>query len=819
MKALTREKFNSTRDWSSFYNDLQTEGNVPDASCSNVGENNAIFRGMYQNLSTIQDSIRKSGYTPDMITIYADVLVIPDFTAWLLHSGSLVIYARRIEVEGSAKLLIDYQLNNPRLVLFAVEITGTLTVLTSKSSTEQPVIFKITQDNIVPGISIGIADGVPFSQQIQLKQGIAFVLPDDMQLYLNNAFIFGSLLYDQEPKLALSIFLWVKGWAAQTKQFEDLFYRSSSLATLLSSQINAKANGAVFVPYLTAKVYTSLAKAYGDYAAKYESDYMQLSTQQKLTDENIAMAKTMVANAESEISYVKELLILAEDNYNKAVNSAEKAQVNFNDQQRVVDGCAAEFKEIGIPDYERKQVIEAIVSISLEVVSFGGAIAGMFAGDESKGGVAAKDTIEAIKKIAKAAGTTVEVTEKANKLAEVMSTLKKLIEDLEKVFKFAKAIKEVAEKLSSAGEQMDIIQEMNNVSTDSDLSSTDAWDIFKLRADNVLQESVKKEIKFAAEYKEALDILVIYGETLATSQLAVVTTGQEVASVIFQQQYAKQKQENLQKMVDKLKEGEKPLLAMMQQFYQKYLDSKSSLFSALKFYEASYFYWALRHSSVQPKIVDKVSNLTAGIDDITKITMDSTTALEQFNPPPQVMQNVLYEVTDSSILQKLQITGETTWVVPLDDKEFRGFNRVRLNTIRIWLEGISFDSDKNTVQIMITTAGNYRDIYNKTNYQFNSKQLTRMFEYRVTDQGQKQDWEFEDGKLGLVELDGKVDQEVAYAYFQPTPFSEWSISLLKNNPGVDYSNVSKITMYFEGTAIGSTAKARDFLTNNNKKND
>ncbi len=813
MKSTKQKEFGTARDWSSFYTDLQNKGNIPDASCSKVDENNAVFRGMYQDLSTIKDSIRKSGFQPAMTAIYADVLVIPDLTNWKLQSGYLLIYARRIEVAANAKILIDYKQNNPRMVLYAVEMTGTLTVSVSKSSSEQPVIYNIKQENVIPGISIEIVDGKPFSRKLQLKQGIAFQLPDDVQLYLNNAFIFGALLYDQEPGLALSIFLWVKGWAGQSKQFEELFYRSCNLATLLNSQINAKANGAVFVPSLTAGVYTSLAKAFGDYAAKYESDYMQLSTQKILTDENIALAKTMVANAESEVIYVNALLSQANDNYDKVVSSADKAQQNFNDQQIAVENVASQFENIGIPDYEREQTIKEIVSLVEAVVTFGTAIAGICEGKGSEAAGTAEKVIKDVETVSKTVTTTTEVVKTAEKLAKAMTKLKKVVEALQKTYELAKSIKEVADNISSASEQMEVIQQLSDTTGDADLTTTDGWDVFKIQVDNVLQDPVDKKIGYASGYKEAMDILVVYGKSLASSQLTVISAGQEAASVIFQQQYAKQKQENLQKMVDELKEGEKPLLAMMQQFYQKYLDGKSSLFSALKYYEASYFYWALRQSSVQPHIVDPVSNLTAGIEDITKITMDSTTALEQFDPPPQVMQNILYEVTDSSILQKLQTTGKTTWVLPLNDKEFRRLNRVRLNIIRVWLEGISFETNKNAVQIMITTAGNYRDTYNKTDYQFSSKQLTRMFEYRVTSQGQKQDWEFDDGKLGLVEIDGKVDQEVAYAYFQPTPFSEWSISLLENNPGVNYSKVSKITMYFEGTAIGSRVTERDTLTN------
>jgi hypothetical protein len=140
----------------------------------------------------------------------------------------------------------------------------------------------------------------------------------------------------------------------------------------------------------------------------------------------------------------------------------------------------------------------------------------------------------------------------------------------------------------------------------------------------------------------------------------------------------------------------------------------------------------------------------------------------------------------------------------MDDPEFEGLNRVRLSTIRVWLEGISLKPHSDSVYINITTAGNYLDRYNSQNYQFSSKELKRAFKYRIADKGQNPDWKFDNDTFGFVQIDGSVDKEVAYAYFQPTPFSEWSISLTSNNTGVDFSKVSKITMYFEGSAIGST---------------
>jgi hypothetical protein len=799
-------------DWATFYTDLQAKGNVPDAACALITPQSAVFRGMYQDLAVIKESIRQSGTTPVLTTIYADVLAVPAFTNWLLESTGLVIYARRVEIAGSATVLLDYQQSTTaQVVVFASEVVGTLTVSASKNLQEPPVLFSLTQANVAPGMTVSCPQGVPTAQVLQLAQGFGMQPAADMQLYLTNGFIFGSLLYDQQPALALAIFLWVKGWAAQSPQLEELFYRSTSLAALLNAQVNAAANGATFVPYLTANVYTTLAEAFAADAAKYEADYQHLSTQKVFTDTEIALAKTMVANSQSEVAYVSALLQQANDNYTNAQAAATKAQRNFSTQQLAVTSVAANFQQIGIPDYEREQIIKAVVSLVTAVVTFGAGIAAMAMGDEAAAPAVAEGAVSGAEAVAQAASTGAELAKTASSLATTMAKLKKLVETLQKVYELAQAVKEVADNLSTATDQMQVVQAMQDTTDGADLSAADGWAVYKLQVDNVLQDSVDKGISYAADYREALDILVIYGQSQSAAQLAVIKAGQQAAAIIFQLHYAQQKQANLQGLVDALQAGEAPALAMMQQFYQKYLDGKSSLFAALKSYQAAFFYWALQPSAVQPQIVDPVTDLNAGIQDITKLPLDQANALGRFDPPPQQMENILIEITDAGVLQQLQTTGQTTWVLPLENQEFAGLNRVRITDVRIWLEGTGLQPSSNSVYLTITTAGNYLDRYQGINYQFNSKPLTRSFKYMVATHGQNPDWQFADGTLGFVQIDGAVDKEVAYAYFQPTPFSEWTISLLTNNPGLDYSRISKITMYFEGTAVGATAAMRQAL--------
>ncbi len=791
-------------DWKQFYIDLQNKGKVPNAATMDISANTAIFRDNYLNLSEVKENIRKSGKTPIMTTLYTDVLEIPEHTNWLLQSQALIVYARRVEVKGKSSILLDMsQSKTAQVIFFAREMTGRLEVMVSESSTQQPTPFHFDQSNVTPGISVAYKDNQAISRALDFSHGFGFQKPKDQDAYLRNAFIYASLLYDQNEALALSILLWVKAWSAQSTALADLFYRSTSLATLLNAQINAASNGAKFVPYLTSDVYTDLAGAFANYVGKYEQDYQTLNTQKVLTEENIALAKTMTKNAASEVDYVQALLKQAQTNYQNAVAAATKAEKNFKAQKLAVKLVAIDFQKVGLPEYISHEIVKAVFSLAGAIMSFTAAIGAMAIGDGSAAPGAAKKAIDGAKAVGDAAA-------EGKELAKSMQNLKDFLEGLDKIFELALAVHEVSENIKDANEQMEAIQAMEDTNNGLDISAANMWAIYKLQVGNVLAVPIKKEIEFASDYKEAIDILVVYGQAFSASRLAVIKASQEVSAIKFQLHFAKQKEANLEALVNELEAGKAPVLSMMQEFYQRYIDGKSNLFTALKNYQASYFYWALKESNVQARIVDPVSDLSAGIQSITRIAMDKASALKEFDPPPQQMENMHFTMSDPQVIEELRRTGEATWTLPLDDPEFLGLNRVRLDTIRVWLEGL-VPGENGSVFMTISTTGNYLDHYKNEDYQFNTKLLNRTFKYRIADTGGNPDWHFDNGKLGFVQIDGAVNQEVAYAYFKPTPFSEWKISLRTNSPGMDYSKLSKITMYFAGSAIGTTAALRNFL--------
>lgn len=802
---------NGASPYSSLYDQLQADAAVPDASVELIDQNHAVFQGMYLDLGVVKGKIVDSGFNPPVVTVYADVLSLPDNLKWSLASAGLVVFARRIEVGASVQVFLDYrQSQSARFVLFTNDVVGisgapaSFQVLAVVPGEAAPVVFPVRSPLPAPGVMMHWVDQAPTTLNLKRANGLSVPVTDLFTLALDNSFIFGSLLYERDPALALDILGWVKDWAAESSDLLGLFLRSSSMVALLSAQINAQANGATFVPYLTAALYTGLATSYVAEAKQYESDYMQLSTQKVVTDQNIALAKTMLDNAQYQSDYVQGLKKQALGNYNNASAAVASAANNLRAQQIATKLVAIDFQEVGLPEYERAAIAGAIFDLVGAIVTFGAAIGAMVLGQGEAAPAAAAGAAKAAESIASAASTTSSVAKMASDLADQMKKLKEIVEALGKVFAAGQAIVAAAGDIRTAQSKVPALQAMDVDTSGVDLSATDQWTIFALKADDILKAPIDKGIGYAADYKQALDIMVVYGQSLAAAQLAALRAGQDYARILLQQQLAQEQQQRIQAYVDALRTGEQPIVAMMQQFYHRYLDAKSSLLAALEDYRASYFYWALAPSSVRPSIIDKVNTLATGLQSLTAMTLDNQAALSSFNPAPTTMTGKACVVDSPDVIAALIKNHSASWVIDPDDDEFVDLNRVRVTKVRVWLEGVRIPYDK-TISIWMSTSGSYRDRLNGTSYQFTAKPLGRGFQYHLDPASSgkpNSDWRFDNGDLGYIEMDGAVATEVSYAYFEPTPFTEWTISIKpESNPGLDLSKVTKITMQFQGSAI------------------
>jgi hypothetical protein len=611
-------------------------------------------------------------------------------------------------------------------------------------------------------------------------------------------------LFDREPPLALKILTWVKSWAAESPGLLRLFLRSSSMAALLTAQLKARALGATFVPYLAPAVYTELARAYAAEVQDYETKYLALTTQKVLTEQNIQAAKALYDNALYQSQYVQALKEQAQKNSESAAAAVSAAKEKLRTQQFEVKGAGEKFTTIGLERYKEEKIEEGIVNLLTAVVTFGAAIGAMALGQEEAAPAAASSATGAVKGVADAAATAPKVASLAENIEKQMENLKNLIEALEKLYEFSKELATVATDLEGAESKVSEVREMDLDASGLDLAAGDEWKRYQIETDAALQMPIDEKIEYASEYKQALDIMVVYGQSLTAAQVAAIQAEQELARVLLQEQLAKQQQARLKLAIDSLQAGQTVTVALMQQLYHRYLDSKSSLVAALENYRASYFYWALTPSSVRGSIVDKAGTLGSVLTNLTAIVLDNKKAFDAWHTPPTRMDQQC--VVDSpDVLAALARDHSTSWVLGPDDPVFARNDRVRVNRMRVWLEGAA-TPDNTAVSIAMSTSGNYHDRFNGVAYRFTSEPLTRGFEYGVNVHGRQDPaYQFDNGQLGYVEVDSSVAEGLSYVYFEPTPFTEWTITV--KNRELDLSKVTRIVVQFEGSAIFATEAA------------
>jgi hypothetical protein len=358
----------------------------------------------------------------------------------------------------------------------------------------------------------------------------------------------------------------------------------------------------------------------------------------------------------------------------------------------------------------------------------------------------------------------------------------------------------VAGKIDGAGRFAAEMKDLELSGLGSELTATYEWEIFKLTTAEAMKDPVEQGVGYASELQTAVGTLAIHGQSVVAAKLAAITTGQQYANALLQRELARQQQKNLDEYVEQLQAGQAPAAELMQQLYQRYVDTKSSLYAALLGYRAAYAYWALQPSRIQPRIVDSVDAWDTGLRDLTSISLDNATALHRFKPQPQKLVSKRIVVDDPKVLAELRSERRATWNIPLDLPALAGFDRVRLNRVRIWLQGAKPDAS-GSVTMVVSTAGSYLDRRNGTRYQFAAHPLERQLQYRVSKAMQTgPDWRFDDGTYGTIEVDGVVDEEVRYAYFEPTPFAQWALRLGKGST-VDVSAVTRITMEVSGSIM------------------
>lgn len=777
----------SSYNWEQIYTEVQNAANIPGISNIKNTPSTLFYRDMLVNLDDVVKNIRHRETPPIMIFIYADVVRLPTDQNWLLNNVALFIVTRCIEANYETFFQLDYRNNdkNSTLSIYASEIKGPLRVKVFTSSTinKDPIIYDLSKFDCL-GIQIAFQNGALIKKDLTYIGDELLTFGNELWMSLSCIFHFAIVLLESKPEIARDMLQWIKACTAPSQNTKEMYLQSCALL----SQLALSSSTVNYVPYLSKTVYENVAQGFENSALQYEKQY-QIFLQEKADKKQWGAAMNQMQHYFKLTSdFNQQIISQASDNLKNAQQSVNQAIHLFNRQKLTTDMAAITFQtEVSI--WKEDQLLKGIFSICTALVEFVGSLALVAIGDEAAGASAGNAVVEAGKATnaaITAGGKAGKISKSMQELTNAMKELKKIGEVLGKTYTFISAVVKAAGDMKNATKFDDL-----TLPADNDISCQTQWDAFRIEVDNLLKEVITLGINGAIEYNVQLDKLSIYGKSVSAAQSSLIQNAQQLSSLHIQKYVSDEMQVSLDSHIKQLDKNVKPDNIIMHLLYVRGINIKQWLYIAIKNYTWAYLYWALRDSAVIPSIVKSVQELQ---EDLAKTKQDYLDALNTFNPPPQNFgvydQGKLVEITDNTIITEFRNTQKAHIIIPLESTVFEGFDRIRLSTIRVWLYGVKALSP---IYIVITNTGAYYDRFNGKEFRFTTTTLDRKFQY----QG-------EPGHKKSILVDGSVADEEKYLYFQPTPFTEWQISLPnKFNSNIDVSNLTKIVLEFAGSVIGA----------------
>ena len=754
----------SAAQWIQLFGALDARLEFPVAPAAQTDGATWLFRDMYIDLSDILQQVSGASTPPRVVQVYADVVNIADARAAVISDVVVLIFARLLRTDGAAQIVLDTQNGKlAQLTLFNAASNGNLSLIARTDVGDQTLA--LPSAGAAGVILKGTAKGAP--QVIPLGGIDVWMQTPETpcQLLMAQTFAGATVLAESQPDVAADMLGWVRDVQSPAASLACQALQAVSMLVLLARG----KDGAVYVPTLDKDVYVDELKTFVAAANSTDAAYQKVIDTNASLDARKAAAQLMLSHEVDTATFNQAMIDQAKNNLSAAQLSAATAAMNLQFQRDAV-ARAANRLNAGISAYEYEHKVQAAFEIVGAVVEFAGAIAEVSLGDEAAAPKAAEAAADAAKT--------------AQSMADVMKAMSTVTQLLSKLYALAGQLAELGSSLDDLNKDQAAYQDVVTTAvTPADFAtSTAQWGAFSLSAQAQLQPVIAAGVDGANEYLASLQTLALYGTSYVDAQQATVVAAQDLMRLALQAQIAEADVARISTYIDSMSAQETANAPLLSLLFGRLLDLRRSLIIATDNYRAAYCYWAMRQSSVTTTITDSVPTLVTGL---SQVASDYGAALNSFSPPPAPWQQDLL-LTDALPLATFKSTRKATWSLDLDDAQLEGLDRVRVNTVRIGLEGVTVPAGQ-SLGFVITTSGQYADRRGSSTFRFACSPLTRQFLWIPSTQ--------------QIIIDGTVSNDLQFAYFQPSAFTEWTIALVKPRTGVDLSGLTAVRVTFLGSAI------------------
>ncbi|WP_017596328.1 hypothetical protein [Nocardiopsis potens] len=738
---------------------------VPALTSPVIDGNNAYFHGRELDTGKVVERLAEEPKVR-IVHLYADTVTLSASPAVeLKESIGWQITARRVVVAKGAELRMA---NGSGLVLYTSEITdgkqaGKLPLKVPASGggwRDRPVALEKRA-----GLQVRVADdeaAVTEQKTVPLPEGEPVQLARSLTMLFQHA----TQFWAADRARAVAMLRWTSRLAAQSTHLRELFAQASSLLQLHDNDLP---HGR-YVPALNRDLYGKHLGVYQKAVAAYEADYVALRNRQLSIDDRVKAAEALLADMKDTHSFHTHLRQQAKFNADGAAAALDRAKKDLQHQKNEVDRAERDF-EAQIEYLKKKGILDAVVNGSLALISLGTAIA--------SGAMGVFQAGPAIEKLVKTIELAQEIIKQAADIARTVKAVQDALELVDELRGLNGEMQEMVRDLDAAS--MKKIEELlRKTAGHGSVNAIAEWENFQVIARAMLGSFAE-----GASYLAALEGLSVYGRAFVTAQAGYLQASQQLIRTTLQAELSRRQCLRMQAHIGELKQTKTLSDGAAQAFYQGYLDQKRWMFIALENYGRAYRYWALAEPRTVPTMAADAAGLAGRLADIAR---EYEAALEGFDPPPQP-RTASWKVTEKKALQGLDSQEGIDLPIDLRHPEFHGLDRVRLNTVRVYLDGAVPAAGKSIV-IGVHGSGGYQDRFRGTEFAFSSRPSHRTFEYKLV------------GGRPEIVTDGKVSEEFGKVLMQPTPFTGWRFTVLKkNNPGLDLSKVTSVTVEMIGDMI------------------
>ena len=709
------------------------------------------------------------------IIIIADQITVKNKTTIGLEydQKSITILSRSIHLESSLNIVNDQIDNNSQIKcnLYVNQLSGPKKI----SIINNDAIVKILNPK-KPKISLTALIGPGKETVFSNYSGIQKNNSAKGDFYFSLMTIFQNAFYESRinPNLAISQFNWINESSRNLldeSRFQHLAVRSANISLKLQNNITTTSS---FVPILSFNRYKTILNPLLDYGTKIEDYYTHFIDVKRSYGDRKQDIKRSIKEIDGKTGLVEDYII----DLQKKIKSTNQELVNlhFLSQEQVIK---IEDAKIVFEEAIKEKAAEEAISVLFKVVKGVGEVA---SGNPS-------GIIDGIKS--------------AEKLKELIEQLKKLLDAMKKIYQVFEQMKKFYDLINKNPDTNKKTKLDEFIKEDKPIQDRD-WALLR-ETINLQLKPMAIDKKGGPDYLEGLYGLIIYGQSVNTTQAKITTLQYEVISLLMKKRMYIAQKEKLKSYIQEEEHNEEYFREASLYMKQNYLDVKFDVLHKLDRFNDAYRYWALENSDL---------TRLSGHNQIAEMTDLKVKLEEKINKGFRNLYNdqetpVFCRISLPLTAQEVEALhqGKKLWKqITLDDKGLEDWSRVRLKTVEVYLKGIE---EGIKYYVFLENSGVFQDRYMGNRYLFKMESSRKIPFSSITKKlTQEQSSTFSTIQNDTTPGRGAVNLQSNENFPLPTPFTNWSIRLNKNytkgkKNEMDVSQLTHIQLIFRGTALGT----------------